>query len=186
MKTKLGWVFCLVIIGGVAWYFIHNRQAQTAEQMTGTKKIKFMDEMWDQVGSTLAQRYSCPVFKPELVKTTDSIFTFQIQHFLNESKRVATIGNLDDVFQSSNHIEVTFDLQFYTGDDDDIYVELECPTNLVSKLTSAHNDPDNLFGLVFEVDAIRVKYEESADEDETTKIDREKLIQGKLLAVEPL
>lgn len=187
MKTKLGWLFWLVVIGGVAWYFIHNHQAQVKEAGE-TKKVKFMSDMWDQVDSTLAHQYSCPVLKPELVKITDSIFTFQIQHFLNDNKRVAAIGNLDDVFQSSNHIEASFDLQFYTGDEGDIFVELECPTNLVSKLTSAHNNPENLFGLVFDVDKVRLKYEESTDagDDESTTINREKLIRGKLLAVEPL
>jgi hypothetical protein len=185
MNAKLKWMLSLVVVGGVAWYFVHSHQTQV-KQNTGAKKIKFMGEMWDEMDSTLAHQYNCPVFKPELVKKTDSMFTFQIQRFLDDNKRVAAIGSLDDMFQTSNHIEASFELQFYTGDDDEIFAELECPTNLVSKLASMHVNSDQLFGLVFDIDNVRLKYEEIADEDDSTKIDREKLIQGRLLAVDPL
>jgi hypothetical protein len=185
MNTKLKWLFWIAIVGGVTWFFVYSHQTQV-KQNIASKKTKFMDEMWDQVSSTLAHQYNCPVFKPALVKKTDSMFTFQIQDFLNDNKRVAAIGNLDDLFQASNHIEASFGLQFYTGDDDDIFAELEGPTNLISKLTSAHNGPKHLFGLVFEIDNVHLKYVKTVDEDDSTKICREKLIYGRLLAVDPL
>jgi hypothetical protein len=77
MKQKLTWLFWLAVIAGAASYGIHSHQARMREA-TETKKIKLMDEMWGELDSTLAHQYGCPVFKPDLVKTTNSIFTFQI------------------------------------------------------------------------------------------------------------
>lgn len=179
MKNKFPWFFWLAVIGGAAWYFLHGH----TNDQTKPKHEETMGEIWNRRDLTLAHQYNCPLLTDTLA-TNKPLFSFQVQRFLNDNRRVAARGFLEDVYQSGNELKVIFHLTFNAADEDTMFAVLDCPTNLVSKLSSVSNTYDS-WALVFDVDNVYLKYDENTNEDESSFVSKLKRIEGKLLAVEP-
>lgn len=183
MKIKFSWVFWLAVIGCATWYFLHGYQAHRNGDAE-PKADETMGEIWNRRDSTLARQYNCPLLTDTL-GTNKNLFAFQIQKFLNDNKRVAARGFLEDVYQSGSQLKVIFHLTFNTADEDTMYAVLECPANLVPALTSSSNNTYDSWALVFDADNVHLEYDENSDEDASSSVYKLRRIEGKLLAVEP-
>jgi hypothetical protein len=183
MKIKFSLVLWLATIGCATWYFLHNYQAHRKGNVE-PKADETMGEIWNRRDSTLAHQYNCPLLTDTL-GTNKNLFTFQIQRFLNDNKRVAARGFLEDVYQSGDRLKAIFHLTFNTADEDTMYAVLECPTNLISILTSVSNDTYDSWALVVDVDNVDLEYDENSDEDASSSVYKLKRVEGKLVAVEP-
>lgn len=186
MKTKLTWLIWLAVIGVVAWGFMHQHRMHLSEQ-ANPEKSETMGEIWIQRDATLAHQYDCPLLSDKF-STNDNLFTFEVERFFSDNKRVALRGYLIDIYQSENQLKTIFQFNFYDGAPDDtaIYAVLECPTNLASKLTSIQRFDIDPWGLVIEVDKVRLRSAENTDEDnKSSEVGDLRRIEGKLIAVEP-
>ena len=183
MKIKFLWFFWLGVIGCATWYFMHSYLAHRNGNAE-PKADETMGEIWNRRDSTLAHQYNCPLLTDTL-GTNKNLFAFQIQRYLNDNKRVAARGFLEDVYQSGNRLKAIFQLTLNTADEDTLYAVLECPTNLVPILTSASNDNYDTWALVFDVDNVDLEYADNSDKEASSSVFKLRRIEGKLLAAEP-
>jgi hypothetical protein len=186
MKTKLTWLFWLAVIGVVAWGFMRQHQTRLREE-ANPENSQTMGEIWDRRDATLAHQYDCPLLSDKF-STNDNLFTSEVESFFSDNKRVALRGYLVDVYQSESQLKTIFQFKFYDDAPEDtaIYAVLECPTNLASKLTSIQRFDTDPWGLVIEVDNVRLRSAENTDEDnKSSEVSELRRIEGKLLAVEP-
>ena len=186
MKTKLTWIIWLAIIGFVAWAYLHRYLKDEGDQATPEKSVT-MGEIWGRRDANLARQYSCPLLSDRF-SSSNNLFTIEIEHFFADNKRVALRGYLADVYESGNKFKAIFEFKFFdkAPEDTKLYAVLECPTNLVSKLTSMRRYCHNPWGLVVDVDDCRLRFSENSDEGiKSSEVGDLKHIEGRLIAIEP-
>jgi hypothetical protein len=105
MKTILAWFFWLAVIGGVAWYFIHQHLTQVREQHT----IEIRQQQKDASIAALALKYNAAQDWENLLTNKTSVFKIDVQDaFLNKSTPFEFTGTLEDVGREGGHIVADF------------------------------------------------------------------------------
>lgn len=151
------------------------------------EKPETMGEIWGRRDANLARQYSCPLLSDRF-SSSNNLFTIEIEHFFAGNKRIALRGYLIDVYKSENKFKTIFEFKFFdkAPEDAKLYAVLECPTNLISKLTSIPHYYHDPWGLVADVDVCRLRFSDSSDDGNiSSEVGDLKCIEGRLIAIEP-
>ena len=139
----------------------------------------------DERIAALANQSECPVLGEEIHRMlgTNSQFAIHLQRVLNNNKRLAATGPLLDVVETGGKVEAIFEISEWQIDTMCI-ARLECPTNLIPKLTSIA--PNDLWGFVFEVRETQqsLNFSNSSKDEAVSHVRIVLTIEGRLIAVE--
>jgi hypothetical protein len=169
-----------VILGALAlWALILlfgcSRKSER-NQPNAVSKQKAPDE-------ALAVRYECPILQSQLDKSNGSntAYSLQIQRVLGSNRRLVAEGSLLDVAERGGHAEAVFELISSMGSDNMCIARLQCPTNLISTLTT--EVPPAWWTFVFDVgeNHQELRFSKGSGMDDSPTVFSVLTIEGKLI-----
>lgn len=108
MKNRLTWLFWLAVIGGVAWYFMHQHQTQVEEQRaTEIREQKFaiQQQQKDASIAAFALKYNAATnWEKNLPRhgATSAVYSIDVQKALTSASPVLFTAHLHDVAVGTN------------------------------------------------------------------------------------
>jgi hypothetical protein len=112
MKTILTWLFWLAVIGGAAWYFLHQHQSQVREHRTA----QIRQQQKDASIVALALKYNASQDWQKTLTNKTALFTVDVQDaLLNKSAPLEFTGDLVDIRRDGGRIVADFTVHTAAG-----------------------------------------------------------------------